>query len=85
MSQLIKLEKRFENALEKLEKAFTNKQVGEVLESSDGEEENIKENDHDIDALLIKIDQLEKAAKHDADEIEELVRKLKMILGTVND
>ena len=40
---------------------------------------------HNIDDLLIKIEELEKAAESDAEEIEELIMKLKNILETNND
>ena len=40
---------------------------------------------HNIDDLLIKIGNLEKAAKSDAAEIDRLIKKLKEILETNND
>ena len=79
MSQLVKLEKRFENALKKLELALANNDLKQISQSSK-EKEQIRKNSHNnIDDLLIKIDRLEKAAKNDADEIDKLVRKLKEI------
>ena len=79
MSQLVKLEKRFENALKKLELALANNDLKQISESSK-EKEQIRKNSHNnIDDLLIKIDRLEKAAKNDADEIDKLVSKLKEI------
>ena len=85
MSQIVKLEKRFENALEKLELALENKNVREVSYSID-EREKVKADSHyNIDDLLNKVEQLEKAAKNDAEEIDKLVTKLKKILETGND
>ena len=78
MSQLVKLEKRFEIALEKLELAFANKNPVKLSESPNEKKEIIKEN-HNIDDLLTKITQLERAAKDDADEIDKLVKKLREI------
>ena len=79
MSQLVKLEKRFEIALEKLELAFANKSPMKISESPNEKKEIIKENHNNIDDLLTKIAQLERAAKDDADEIDKLVKKLKEI------
>ena len=79
MSQLVKLEKRFEIALEKLELAFANKSPVKTSESSNEKKEIIKENHNNIDDLLTKIAQLESAAKDDADQIDQLVKKLKEI------
>ena len=75
MSQIIKLEKRFEVALEKLERALAEKNVGIF-------EKNIHGNHDKIGELLSKVDRLEKAAENDANEIEKLVKKLKVILET---
>ena len=79
MSQLVKLEKRFENALKKLELALTNNGLKQTSESSKEKEQIRKDSHNNIDELLIKIDRLEKAAKNDADEIDKLVRSLKEI------
>ena len=79
MSQLVKLEKRFENALEKLELALANNDLKQTSASSKEKEQIRKDSHNNIDDLLIKIDRLEKAAKNDADEIDKLVRKLKEI------
>ena len=79
MSQLVKLEKRFEVALEKLELAFANKTPVKISESPNEKKELIKENHNNIDDLLTKIAQLERAAKNDADEIDKLVKKLEEI------
>ena len=85
MIQIVKLEKRFENALEKLELALANNNLRIVSESSEGQKEIMKESHHNIDDLLVKIDQLEKAAKNDADEIDKLVGKLKEIFELEDD
>ena len=79
MSQLVKLEKRFEIALEKLELAFANKNPMDISESSNKKKEIIKEPHNNIADLLTKIAQLERAAKDDADEIDKLVKKLREI------
>ena len=79
MSQLVKLEKRFEVALEKLELAFANKSPVKISESPNEKKELIKENHNNINDLLTKIAQLESAAKDDADQIDQLVKKLKEI------
>ena len=84
MSQIVKLEKRFENALDKLELALTNRDVSYV---SDGVKKSsvMMEDHHKIDELLLKIERLEEAAKKDALEIDRLVGKLKEILEIEND
>ena len=85
MTQLVKLEKRFEIALEKLELALANKNLGEVSSSIDKKDKDVEIKAHNIDDLLIKIGRLEKAAKSDAAEIDRLIKKLKEILETNND
>ena len=85
MSHLVKLEKRFENALEKLELALASNDLKQVSESSKKKEQIMKESHNNIDDLLVKIDKLEKATKNDADEIDKLVRKLKEIFELVDD
>ena len=85
MTQLVKLEKRFEIALEKLELALANKNLGEVSGSIDKKDEDVEIKANNIDDLLIKIGKLEKAAKSDAAEIDRLIKKLKEILETNND
>tara|TARA_Y100001954_G_scaffold132905_1_gene141971 strand:- start:148 stop:405 length:258 start_codon:yes stop_codon:yes gene_type:complete len=85
MTQLVKLEKRFEIALEKLELALANKNLGEVSSSIDKKDKDVEIKAHNIDDLLIKIGKLEKAAKSDAAEIDRLIKKLKEILETNND
>ncbi len=85
MSQLVKLEKRFENAFEKLEIALANKNVREVSKTYNEKKKLIKESHHDVDDLLDKIDYLKNSAKNDAKEIDKLVMKLKEILEADND
>ena len=85
MSQLVKLEKRFETELEKLELAFANNNPREISEGPKQKREIIKENQNNIDDLLIKIAQLEKAAKNDANEIDKLVKKLIEIFEIEDD
>ena len=85
MTQLVKLEKRFEIALEKLELALVNKNLGEVAGGIDKKDKDVEIKAHNIDDLLIKIGNLEKAAKSDAAEIDRLIKKLKEILETNND
>ncbi len=86
MSQLVKLEKRFEDVIEKLEFALSNKTVREeVSDSFNKKEEVSKLSYHNTKNLLNKIEHLEKAAKNDAEEIDKLVMKLKEILETEND
>ena len=79
MSELVKLEKKFEIALEKLELALANKGTVKIPESSNENKEIIRENHNTVDELLTKIAQLERAAKDDADEIDKLVKKLRDI------
>ena len=85
MTQLVKLEKRFEIALEKLELALVNKNLGEVSGKVDKKDKDVEIKAHNIDDLLIKVGNLEKAAKSDAAEIDRLIKKLKEILETNND
>ena len=85
MTQLVKLEKRFEIALEKLELALANKSLGEASGSTNKKDKDVEKPPHNIDDLLIKIGKLEKAAESDAEEIEKLIMKLKKILETDND
>ena len=85
MTQLVKLEKRFEIALEKLELALANKSLGGALGSIDKKDKDVERTPHNIDDLLIKIGKLEKAAESDAEEIDRLIMKLKKILETDND
>ena len=85
MSQLVKLEKRFESALEKLEQALAKNNLMKISESPEGNKEIIKESRNNIDDLLFKIAQLEKAAKNDAYEIDKLVKKLKEIFEIEDD
>ena len=85
MTQLVKLEKRFEIALEKLELALANKNLGGASGSIDNKDKDVEKTPHNIDDLLIKIGKLEKAAESDAEEIDRLIMKLKKILETNND
>ena len=79
MSQLVELEKRFEILLGKLELAFANKNPIKVSDSPKEKKEIIVKNQNNIDDLLTKIAQLERAAKDDASEIDKLVKKLREI------
>ena len=85
MSELVNLEKRFENALEKLEVALANNKIGKAAENFNEKEEVIKDTHYNIDDLLNKIAKLEKAAESDAEEIDKLVRELEKVLETDND
>ena len=85
MTQLVKLEKRFEIALEKLELALANKNLGEVSGRIDKKDKDVEKKAHNIDDLLLRIGKLEKAAESDAAEIDRLIKKLKEILETNND
>ena len=85
MTQLVKFEKRFENALEKLELALANKKLGEISGSINKKEKDAEEKAQNIDDLLEKIRKLEKAAESDAEEIDRLVMKLTKILEINND
>ena len=85
MSELVNLEKRFENALEKLEVALANNKMGKGAENFNEKEEGIKDTLYNIDDLLNKIKKLEKAAESDAEEIDKLVRELEKVLETDND
>ncbi len=85
MSQLVKLEKRFENALEKLELALASNNVREVPDGIYKKKEVAGESHNNIGDLLIKIERLEEAAKKDAAEIDKLVSKLKELLEADND
>ena len=85
MTQLVELEKRFEIALEKIELALAKKNLGEASGSNDKKDKDVEKNSHNIDDLLIRIGNLEKAAESDAEEIDRLIKKLKKILETDND
>ena len=85
MTQLVKLEKRFEIALEKIELALANKNLGEASGSIDKKDKDVEKTPQNIDDLLIKIRKLEKAAESDAEEIDRLIVKLRKILETNND
>ena len=85
MSELVNLEKRFEKALEKLERALANNKMDKATENFNKKEEVNKDINHNIDDLLNKINRLEKAAENDAEEIDKLVRELEKVLETDND
>jgi len=85
MSELVNLEKRFENALEKLEVALANNKIGKAAENFNEKEKVIKDTHYNIDDLLNKIRKLEKAAESDAEEIDKLVSELEKVLETDND
>ena len=85
MGELVKLEKRFENALEKLELALANNNLSKAAEDYNEKVEVIKDINYNIDDLLNKIRQLEKAAESDAEQIDKLVRELEKLLETDND
>ena len=85
MSELVNLEKRFANALEKLERALANNKMDKATENFNKKEEANKDINHNIDDLLNKINRLEMAAENDAEEIDKLVRELEKVLETDND
>ena len=85
MSELVNFEKRFENALEKLELALANNNMSRAAENFNEKEEVIKDVHYNTDDLLNKIKKLEKAAESDAEEIDKLVRELEKVLETDND
>ena len=85
MSELVNLEKRFENALEKLERALANNKMDKATENFNKKEDVNKDVSHKIDDLLNKINRLERAAENDAKEIDKLVRELEKVLETDND
>ena len=85
MSELVNLEKRFEKALEKLERALANNKMDKATDNFIKKEEVSKDINHNIGDLLNKINRLEKAAENDAEEIDKLVRELEKVLETDND
>ena len=86
MSELVKLEKRFEDVIENLEFALSNNVVKERVSDSSIKKEDLgKQSNDNTENLLEKIEHLEKAAENDAKEIDKLVVKLKEILETEND
>ena len=86
MSELVKLEKRFEDVIENLEFALSNNVVKERVSDNSIKKEDVSKQNHDnTENLLNKIEHLEKAAVNDAKEIDKLVMKLKEILETEND
>tara|TARA_Y100001933_G_scaffold82206_1_gene83628 strand:+ start:826 stop:1083 length:258 start_codon:yes stop_codon:yes gene_type:complete len=85
MSELVNLEKRFENALEKLELALANNNMSKAAESLNEKQEVNKDIPHNKDDLLNKVKKLEKAAESDAEQIDKLVKELEKILEIDND
>tara|TARA_Y100000591_G_C21311489_1_gene441151 strand:- start:65 stop:322 length:258 start_codon:yes stop_codon:yes gene_type:complete len=85
MSELVNLEKRFENALEKLELALANNNMGKAAESLNEKQEVNKDIPHNKDDLLNKVKKLEKAAASDAEQIDKLVKELENIFEIDND
>ena len=85
MSELVNLEKRFENALEKLELALANNNMSRAAESLDEKQEVNKDIPHNKDDLFNKVRKLEKAAESDAEQIDKLVKELEKILEIDND
>ena len=86
MSQLVKLEKRFEDAIKRLEFALSDKNVSkEVSDSFNEKEEVSKQGGDNIEKLLNRIEYLEKAAENDAKEIDKLISKLQEILEAKSD
>ena len=86
MSQLVKLEKRFEDAIKRLELALSDKIVSKEVSSSFNEKEEVSKQGRDnIEKLLNRIAYLEKAAENDAKEIDKLISKLQEILEAKND
>ena len=86
MSQLVKLEKRFEDAIKRLELALSNKIVSKEVSGSFNEKEEVSKQGRDnIEKLLNRISYLEKAAENDAKEIDKLISKLQGILEAKND
>ena len=75
MTQLVKLEKRFEIALEKIELALANKNLSEASGGIDKKGRDVEKTPHNSDDLLIKIGKLEKAAESDAEDIDRLIKK----------
>ena len=85
MSELVNLEKRFENALEKLELALANNNMSKAAESLNEKQAVNKDIPHNKDDLLNKVKKLEKAAESDAEQIDKLVKELEKILEIDND
>ena len=86
MSQLVKLEKRFEDAIKRLEFALSDKIVNKEVSGSFNEKEEVsKQGSDNIEKLLNRIAYLEKAAENDAKEIDKLISKLQEILKAKND
>ena len=86
MSQLVKLEKRFEDAIKRLELALSDKIVSKEVSGIFNEKEEVSKQGRDnIEKLLNRIAYLEKAAENDAKEIDKLISKLQEVLEAKND
>ena len=86
MSQLVKLEKRFEDAIKRLEFVLSDKIVSKEVSGGFNEKEEVsKKGSDNIEKLLNRIAYLEKAAENDAKEIDKLISKLQEILEAKND
>ena len=86
MNQLVKLEKRFEDAIKRLELALSDKIVSKKVSGSFNEKEKVSKQSRDnIEKLSNRIAYLEKAAENDAKEIDKLISKLQEILEAKND
>lgn len=86
MSQLVKLEKRFEDAIKRLELALSDKIVSKEVSGNFNEKEEVSKQGRDkLEKLLNRIAYLEKAAENDAKEIDKLISKLQEILEAKND
>ena len=85
MSELVNLEKRFENALEKLELALAKNNISKAAERLNEKQEVNKDIPHNKDDLLNKVKKLEKAAASDAEQIDKLVKELENIFEIDND
>ena len=86
MSQLVKLEKRFEDAIKRLELALSDKIVSKEVSGIFNEKEEVSKQGRDnIEKLLNRIAYLEKAAENDAKEIDKLISKLQEILEVKSD
>ncbi len=86
MNHLVKLEKRFEDAIKRLELALSDKIVSKEVSGSFNEKEKVSKQSRDnIEKLSNRIAYLEKAAENDAKEIDKLISKLQEILEAKSD
>ena len=80
MSELVNLEKRFENALEKLERALANNKMDKATENFNKKEELNKDINHNIDDLPDSIEKLYfTRSTHFNHPINKLPKNLKYI------